>query len=194
MDFSKLDSRSAAETGRKVHILDQQTGEPIYDGDTACCFFIRGNSSRSVQAAIKAEQTAKMMASRKQEPVDPKAPRKPKPVDEDKTFEDIHQDLVTAAARLITGFSGVQRAGDDGALRDLTTSAADVKWFLDLNFVSLEHLLRKAALTKGEDETPADFADRQTAYEAQWHKPSFAQQVLEAAQDDADFLRQTSQS
>lgn len=180
MDFSKLDTRTAAESGRKVQILDQQTGEPIFDGETACCFFVRGSSSRSVQAAIKAEQAARM-----------KAARNPKAKDDDKTFGDIHNDLVTAAARLITGFEGVQRAGEDGRLRDLTASEADVKWFLDLNFLSVAHLLRTTALTIAPDETPEDFEDRKREYEARWHKPSFAQQVLDAGQDDG-FLPQTS--
>lgn len=183
MDFSKLDSRSAAETGRKVQILDQNTGEPIFDGKTECCFFVRGMSSRSVQAGIKAEQAARM-----------KAVRNPKAADDSKTIGDIHNDLVVAAARLITEFSGVQRTDETGALVDLTDSAEDIKWFLDLNFLSLPHLLRTTALTIGEDEAQEDFADRKKVYEAQWHKPSFAQQVLDAAQDDADFLQKTSRT
>lgn len=182
MDFSKLDSRSAAETGRKVQILDQNTGEPIFDGKTECWYSVRGMSSRSVQSAIKAEQAARM-----------KAVRNPKAAEDSKTIGDIHDELVIAAARLITGFGGVQRMGDDGVLRDLTDSPDDIKWFLDLNFLSLPHLLRTTALTKEADETPEEFAERQKAYEAQWHKPSFAQQVLDAAKDDADFLQPTSQ-
>ncbi|MDZ4393868.1 MAG: hypothetical protein U1B82_12970 [Cypionkella sp.] len=106
-------------------------------------------------------------------------------------ISDIHDDLVKSASRLITGFSAVQRTGDDGKLRDLTTSDDDIKWFLDLNFLSMDHLMKSAALTISPGETSEEFEDRKKEYEARWHKPSFAQQVLDAAQDEG-FLPRTS--
>ena len=56
----------------------------------------------------------------------------------------------------------------------------------------MPYLLSKTALTIEADETQEDFEARKAAHEAEWHRPSFAQQVLAAAQEDADFLRQTS--
>ncbi|MDO9099519.1 MAG: hypothetical protein Q7V53_02075 [Caldisericota bacterium] len=173
MDFLSFDTRKAAEVGRKVQIRAQQTGDPIFDGETECCFYVRGISSRSYQAAIKAEHAARM-----------KSPRSAKAAEDATMISDIHDNLVKSASRLITGFSAVQRMGDDGKLRDLATSDDDIKWFLDLNFLSMEHLVRSAALTIGPAETLEEFEDRKEEYEARWHKPSFAQQVLDAAQDE----------
>lgn len=180
MDFSTFDTRKAAETGREVQIRDQQTGDPIFHGDKPCCFIVRGLSSRSYQAAIKAEHAARM-----------KSPRGAKASEDAKMISDIHDDLVKSASRLIVGFVAVQRMGEEGKLRDLTTTDEDIKWFLDLNFLSMEHLLRSSALTIGPGESLEEFEERKKEYEARWHKPSFAQQVLDAAQDEG-FLQQTS--
>lgn len=180
MDFSKFDSRTAAETAREYHIRAQQTGEPISGEDGPCIVLIKGASSRSLQAALKAENAARVKAAKDAKVKD----------DDGQSISDMHSGTVKAAARLITGFRGIQRPDGDG-LRDLTASEDDVAWFLDLNLMSLPHLLRFNALTQIEGEDPADFAARKASYAAEWHKPSFAQQVLDFAQDDSRFLPQT---
>lgn len=182
MDFSKLDSRSAGETAREYHILSQQTGEPITGESGPCIVLIKGATSRSVQAALKAENAARVK--------DAKAAKAKGEADDGQSFEDMHAGIVKGAARLIAGFRGIQRPDEDGKLRDLTGSEADIMWFLDLNFMSLPHLMRHNALTQMDGEDPADFLARKASYAAEWHKPSFAQQVLDFAQDDSRFLPQ----
>ena len=183
MDFSKFDSRSATEKARRVVIRDQDTGEPVMSGDIECCMFLRGISSRSVQEAIRNDQAARMKSARNK--AESTAAQ---------TYADMHNEQIEAAARLITGFYGVQRPSDDGKLRDLTAAPEDIRWFLDLNFMSVPHLLRETAITRDSWESVADFTARKRAYLEEWHKPSFAQQALDAAQDDADFLHGTSNS
>lgn len=79
---------------------------------------------------------------------------------------DLHDSACRSASRLITGFRNMQTADGKGA-RALTLD--DVPAFLDLTFFSMAHALRKP-----DDET--------------WHGPSFAQQIIDAATDDARFL------
>lgn len=148
MDFNSLDTRTAAENARPYHLRHQTTGAPIMDGDKPCLVLVRGAASRTVQAAIKAQNRADMTKAK----------------DDDRGMEDIHRGLIKAAARLIVGFENVNR-GDKPATVD------DVDWFLDLNFMSIPHQIRKD--------------------DAEWLKPSFAQQIVDFATDDASFLGQT---
>lgn len=183
MDFSQFDSRTAAETAIQYQLRQQHDGAPIFDGDKPCVVLVKGVAARSIQAAVRAEAQARMKAQKG---------TKGTKEEEARAVEDIQGDLITAAARFVTGFQNIQRTDPDtGKLRDLTASEDDVKWFLGLNMISLPHLLRNTALTKTDDESIAAFAERQAEYSARWHKPSFAQQVLDAAQDDAGFLSRT---
>lgn len=156
MDFMKrYDARSAAEAVTEYQILDQETGDPISNGEKPCIVLLRGSAARSVQSAIREEEIAKMQAAKKGAKPDPQA------------LEDLHRSTIKSAMRLIVGFKNMQTRGADGKLRDLTIEDAEA--FLDLTFISLPHLLRKA----GDDE---------------WTKPSFAQQIIEAgAQGDRFF-------
>jgi hypothetical protein len=180
MDFSAFDSRTAAEIPREMQVRAQQTGEPIASDAGPCIVLVKGAASRSLQSALKAEVAAQVAAA--------KAAKKKGEDDDDRSMAGIHDGLVKAAARLITGFRNIQRKGADGKLRDLTGSEEDVAWFLDLNMISTEHLLRHGAVVKANGEDDADFAARRDAYVNAWHRPSFAQQVLDFAQDDANFL------
>lgn len=75
------------------------------------------------------------------------------------TPQDLQDQINKAAARLIVGFENISR-GDKPATVD------DVAWFLDLTMVSLSHSRRAT----------------------EWHRPSFGQQVVDFATDDAGFL------
>lgn len=78
------------------------------------------------------------------------------------SLEDMHNRSVKAATRLIAGFVGMETEG-----RAMTLD--DAPKFLDLTLISVQHLMRK----------PGD---------GEWHRPSFAQQILDFAHDDANFL------
>lgn len=184
MDFGNFDTRAAAEIARAIPIRAQATGEPILDGDKPCEVIIRGAASRSAQASAKAQATARAAFAKQNRAKG----------DDAKVAGDLHTQLVQAAIPLIVGFHNVQRKGDDGKLRDLTGDEEDVKWFLDLNFISMDHLMRLSALTIGEEETAAEFEARQARHLEIWRKPSFAQQILDAAQEDADFLPKQSRA
>ena len=156
MDFLKTyDTRGAAEAARPLELRDQLTGEVITADGKPCIVLVKGASSRSAQAELRRDEIARAKAA-KDAGGEPDA----------RTAEDMHQATCQAAARFIVGFQNIQTM-QDGKARDLTLD--DVKAFLDLNFISMPHLMR----------------DKKTEG---WTKPSFAQQVLDRAQDDADFL------
>lgn len=115
MDFSKLDSRTRAEKGVPMQILDPWTGEPIMDGDKPCRVIVRGTASRTAQAQMRERQRAAME-------------KKPKDGEEEaRVMEDIHDELCESAAPFIVGFENVSN-GDKPATAD------DARWFLDLFF------------------------------------------------------------
>lgn len=177
MDFAKFDSRTAAETPIKMPILQQATGEPIMDGKKQCYVLVRGTASRSAQAAIRAEEAARMKKA------------KGKKADDD--VLDIQKSLAESAARFIAGFENVQRKDPEtGELRDLTASPEDCAWFLDLNMVSMPHLMRGdgSDITRKEDETEDAFQARFDSEMAKWLRPSFSQQVIDCARKDELFL------
>lgn len=151
MDFTKLDSRTAADTARPLHIRHQVTGEPIMDGDKPCIVMVMGSASRSIQTAIKNQAQADMRRAKNEK-------------DDARALEDLQSAMIVAAERLIVGFENINR-GDKPATK------ADAAWFLDLNFVSMSHQLRKD--------------------EGEWRKASFAQQVVDFAAEDSRFLDQT---
>lgn len=144
MDFSKFDARNAAETPRDCHLRNQQTGELIWDGDKPCVVKVLGIASPTVQARIKDAARAQMKA---------------KPEDDARTFEDLHQESIRSAARLIVGMENIHR-GDA-----LAKAPDDVEWLLKMTFFNVAR----------------DDAGR-------LKHPSFAQQVLECGADDAGFL------
>ena len=121
MDFTKKDARGAAETAQFCPLRWPETGKPIMDGDKPVGAMVLGASARTVQAALKADQRAKLQASKDKE-------------DEARALEDIQSDLVKSAARLTTSFVGVQRG-------DREATADDAEWFYDLNMFSTASLL-----------------------------------------------------
>lgn len=170
MDFMKqYDARGAAEIARKVPILDKDTGEHITNGGKGCYMLIKGSSSRSVQAQMRAEAMEDRRAKAEREKAAGKSAKgKAEPEDDDATVQRLHEQLVKAAVRLCDGFENVQTLDENGKVRGLTKS--DAPAFFDLNFISMTHLMKKED-TEG------------------WTKPSFAQQAVDAAQEDADFLK-----
>jgi hypothetical protein len=118
MDFNKFDSRAIAETGSPMQIVDEWTGEAMMDGDKPCRVILRGTASASMQAKMRAVQKAAMQ-SKKTKGKDAE--------DEARVMEDIHNQMVDAAAPFIMGFENVNN-GDKPATAD------DAKWFLNLTF------------------------------------------------------------
>ncbi|MBK9073328.1 MAG: hypothetical protein IPL79_20360 [Myxococcales bacterium] len=179
MDFGKYDSRTAAETPIRMQIKAQSTGEPISDGKKPCIVLVKGASSRSAQAVMRAEEAARM--------------KKAKGKKTDEEAMDIQKSLGESAARFVTGFEGVQRKDQTtGELRDITASSEDCAWFFDLNMFSLPHLMRAGnGITRKDDEDEDAFEARRDAEMAEWLKPSFAQQVIDAAREDDAFLGAT---
>jgi hypothetical protein len=121
MDFTKRDARAAAETAQFCHLRWPETGESIMDGDKPVGAMVLGSSARSVQAALKADNRAKLQSAKNKE-------------DEIRALEDIQSDMVKSAARLTVGFQGVQRG-------DADATAEDAAWFYDLNMFSAPSLL-----------------------------------------------------
>jgi hypothetical protein len=118
MDFNKFDSRAIAEAGSPMQILDEWTGAEMMDGDKPCRVILRGTASASMQAKMRAVQKAAMM-SKKTKGKDAE--------DEARVMEDIHNQMVDAAAPFIMGFENVNNG-------DKPATAADAKWFLNLTF------------------------------------------------------------
>jgi hypothetical protein len=118
MDFNKFDSRAIAETGSPMQIVDEWTGEKMMDGDKPCRVILRGTASASMQAKMRAVQKAAMM-SKKTKGKDAE--------DEARVMEDIHNQMVDAAAPFIMGFENVNNG-------DMPATADDAKWFLNLTF------------------------------------------------------------
>ncbi|WP_442772684.1 hypothetical protein [Paenirhodobacter enshiensis] len=161
MDFLKsYDARGAAETARACILRDQQTGAEISIDGKPAIVWVKGASSRSAQAALRAEETERLRAAQAAAETAP---------ENAKTAEDLHAQLCKAAKRYIAGFENLTTANPNGTERAM--GAEDIDAFLDLNFLSMAHLLR--------DKTKDDGG---------WLKPSFAQQILDFAQDDAAFL------
>jgi len=158
MDFNKLDSRTAAEKPQRVHLRRQDDGMPISDGDKACVVLVVGSHSRSVQAGILEDARAKLNAS--------KGKKKSKE-EQANALADVQKTLIEGATRVIRGFENIERDG-----KPLTTSAEDIAWFLDLNFLSV-----KSLMATGENED-----------EEKWLGDSFAQQILKASNDSGAYL------
>lgn len=187
MDFSKLDSRTAAETPSEMQILHQSTGEPIINSKgEPCLVLVRGTASRSAQREIRAEEAERLRKAKSSMKTKPE--NKSAKAAEDK---DIQKNLCDSAARFICGFVNVQRPDEKAkGLVNLTDSKEDIAWFLDLNMVSIPHLLRGdgAGITQEEDESDEGFIQRRSNEMDRWLKPSFAQQVIDHAREDANFL------
>lgn len=159
MDFLKTyDARSAAETPITLELRDPATGDVIMNGDGPCMVMIKGAASRSVQEGLKQEALERARLAKSAKGKDGQA--------DTQIVADLHENACRSAARLITGFRNMQTTGPNG-LRDLTPD--DAAGFLDLNFFSIAHALKQA-----DDDG--------------WRHPSFAQQILDAAGDDARFL------
>lgn len=84
-----------------------------------------------------------------------------KDADDAKALEDTQRDMIESASRLTVGFVNVQRGDRDAVAPD------DCAWFYDLNMFSVASLL---APKPGE-----------------WQNLSFAQQVLQFANDAENF-------
>ena len=118
MDFTKFDSRAAAEVAGRLHLANPATGELLYADDKRekpCIVLVRGSESRTVQTALRAVRNAKMTGTKKAETA--------------QTLEDLHQAMVDGAKPLIVGFENVARG-------EVAATAADADWFLNLQLIN----------------------------------------------------------
>jgi hypothetical protein len=118
MDFTKFDSRAAAEVAGRLHLAHPSTGEPLYADEKhekPCIVLVRGSESRTVQTALRAVRNAKMSGAKKAETA--------------QTLEDLHQAMVDGAKPLIAGFENVARG-------EAAATAADADWFLNLQLIN----------------------------------------------------------
>lgn len=123
MDFTKRDARGAAEHAQFCHLRWPENGEYIMDGDKPVGVMVLGAMARSVQAQLKDDMRARLMAAKGKGKDDAA-----------KALEDIQRDIVDSASRLTTGFVGVQRGDVDAKAPD------DCAWFYDLNMFSVASL------------------------------------------------------
>ena len=121
MDFSKFDSRAQAEVGSPMQIMDEWTGEPMMYGDKPCRVIVRGASSPTMQAKMRAAQKAAIMSKKAKGKDDD---------DEARVMEDTHKELCESAAGFIMGFENVDKD-------DAPATADDAMWFLNLNMPSM---------------------------------------------------------
>lgn len=189
MDFSKHDARSAAETPTRMAVLEQRTGQPIMDGKKKCCVLVRGTSSRSAQAKLRAEEATRQKAASAK-----RGAHKRSKGEDDELTKDLQASMIRSAKTFIAGFENIQRPDPETKeLRDLTDSEDDIAWFLDLNMVSVPHLLRIGNdPEQEEDEDDEDYEERLAEHKAKWLNPSFAQQVIDHAREDDNFLGKSS--
>jgi hypothetical protein len=118
MDFTKFDSRAAAEVAGRLHLAHPATGELLYADEKRekpCIVLVRGSESRTVQTALRAVRNAKMSGAKKAETA--------------QTLEDLHQAMVDGAKPLIAGFENVARG-------EAAATSADVDWFLNLQLIN----------------------------------------------------------
>lgn len=124
MDFTKRDARGASETAQFCRLRWPESGEYIIDEASGefVGAMVLGASARSVQAALREEQRAKLTSAKGKD-------------ESARALEDIQADLVQSASRVTVGFVNVQR-GDSEATAD------DAAWFYDLNMFSTASLLQ----------------------------------------------------
>lgn len=118
MDFTKFDSRAAAEVAGRLHLTHPATGELLFADkaqEKPCIVLVRGSESRSAQAALRAVRNAKLSG--------------PKKAETGQTLEDVHQAMVDGAKPLIVGFENVARG-------EAAATAADAEWFLNLQLIN----------------------------------------------------------
>jgi hypothetical protein len=163
MDFSKFDSRAIAEAGSPMQILDVWTNEPMMDGDKPCRVILRGTASASMQAKMRAAQKAAMQSKNS----------KGKDAENDaRVMEDVHNQMVEAAAPFIMGFENVNKG-------DKPATVEDAAWFLGLSFPDM-------GVKEDADGNPVLNKDGEATYEMK-NNP-FAKQCSEFASKQANRL------
>lgn len=119
MDFNELDSRTAADEGRWMHVIHPATGEPMYDGEGPCEVLCRGSEGREVQREVAKMRAASVaLQDAKDESAD------------EQTMAELHDKLAKAVTPFVVGFRNINN-GDKPA-----KAPKDVSWFLDLNMVN----------------------------------------------------------
>lgn len=141
MDFTQFDSRAGAENGAWLHLRSPATGELLWDNDMPCLAQVRGMESRVAIAGFTSSLRAK------------------KPRGSIADIEENNNQKLREAEILIMGFDNVSRGA-----RLLTTSADDLKWFLELG-IPVGH---------------PDGLDQQ--------QRTFAEQIIEFARDRTNSL------
>lgn len=193
MDFLKqFDARAAAEDLIEMEVRNQATGDVIKNGGKPCIVLVRSNMSAEILAEDRAAKNAAMKEVFRRARAKKKDAEAADDEDVDFDWNEIEAKINARAVKLIAGFKNIQTAGDDGQ-RDLT--ADDAEAFVALNRISEDHHWRNVIpLNQNEDETDEAFEARKAKIEAEWLGASFAQQVIDAAREHADFLAKRGKS
>jgi len=108
MDFSKFNSREAAETPRDLQLKHPATGELLFNDGVKrkepCIVSLIGTESRTAQIALRAIQKAKVKGDKKHD---------------DQSLEDLHSTLVESAKPLIRGFKNIHLGTRAATLEDI---------------------------------------------------------------------------
>lgn len=186
MDFLKTyDARAAAEELIECKLRDQATGEIIKSGSKPCIVLVKSTMSAAILAEDRAAKNAAMKEMFRRARAKKDEAETP---DDDVQFDwnEIEEKINERAVKLIAGFRNMQTAGEDGP-RALTVDDAGA--FVGLNRISEEHHWRNVIpLSQNDDESAEEFEARKAEVEAEWRGASFAQQIVDAAREHADFL------
>lgn len=122
MDISQLNSRSASDTAKPMHLRHPSTGKPMYDGgdlDKPCLVFIRGVESNEVQKIIRAANQERMKNAKDEDG------------DDENLLAVLHERTAKNMVPLIVGFENLER-GD----RPLQANEDDILYFLNAQLMT----------------------------------------------------------
>lgn len=171
MDMSAFNTRKHAEEGVFLPLRHPFTGDPIGEGDKAPGFLIRGTAARSVQSRI-AEMQKKAEDAAGSE-------------DEQAVMEALHNSMIETAMRYIIEARNIE---NDGAKVE---SDEQIREVLDMTFPEMDVVkdaTGKTILIPAKDKDGKDT----TIPKFELTNKPFAKQVIDAAEDGARFLGQTS--
>lgn len=174
MDMSQFDGRKKAEEGVFVPLRHPYTDEPFAKGKGAPGFYVRGLAARSVQSRLAEMQRAAKDAVESEE-------------DQDAVMERLHENLIDQALKYIIRaddemeYDGALVGDDPEMIRKVLNST-----FPEMRVVKDEDGSPITHQVKGDDGEMVDVPKFEMA------NKTFAQQMIEAAEDGSRFFGRTS--